>query len=78
MKFNVILSPAEEGGFDVTVPALDGFEPLHLYLSPRVYAACDLSMEEVVETLPSTHLLLSSGGFMATTRRIRVSCLWRG
>lgn len=24
MKFNVILSPAEEGGFDVTVPALDG------------------------------------------------------
>jgi len=24
MKFNVILEPAEEGGFDVTVPALDG------------------------------------------------------
>lgn len=24
MKFNVILTPAEEGGFSVTVPALDG------------------------------------------------------
>jgi len=24
MKFNVILEPAEEGGFNVTVPALDG------------------------------------------------------
>jgi antitoxin HicB len=24
MKFNVILNPAVEGGFDVTVPALDG------------------------------------------------------
>lgn len=24
MKFNVILTPAEEGGFNVTVPALDG------------------------------------------------------
>lgn len=23
MKFNVILEPAEEGGFNVTVPALD-------------------------------------------------------
>ncbi len=24
MKFNVVLKPAEEGGFNVTVPALDG------------------------------------------------------
>ena len=24
MKFNVILEPAEEGGFNVTIPALDG------------------------------------------------------
>lgn len=24
MKFNIILQPAEEGGFNVTVPALDG------------------------------------------------------
>ena len=24
MKFNVILEPAEEGGFNVSVPALDG------------------------------------------------------
>jgi predicted RNase H-like HicB family nuclease len=24
MKFNVILEPAEEGGFNVNVPALDG------------------------------------------------------
>lgn len=24
MKFNLILEPAEEGGFNVTVPALDG------------------------------------------------------
>lgn len=24
MKFNVLLEPAEEGGFNVTVPALDG------------------------------------------------------
>jgi len=24
MKFNVILTPAEEGGFNVTVPALEG------------------------------------------------------
>lgn len=24
MKFNIILTPAEEGGFNVTVPALDG------------------------------------------------------
>lgn len=24
MKFNIILKPAEEGGFTVTVPALDG------------------------------------------------------
>ncbi len=24
MKFNVILEPAEEGGFNITVPALDG------------------------------------------------------
>lgn len=24
MKFNIILEPAEEGGFNVTVPALDG------------------------------------------------------
>ena len=24
MKFNVILEPAEEGGYNVTVPALDG------------------------------------------------------
>ena len=24
MKFNVIITPAEEGGFTVTVPALDG------------------------------------------------------
>jgi predicted RNase H-like HicB family nuclease len=24
MKFNIILNPAEEGGFNVTVPALDG------------------------------------------------------
>ena len=24
MKFNVVLEPAEEGGFNVTVPALDG------------------------------------------------------
>ncbi len=24
MKFNVILEPAEEGGFNVIVPALDG------------------------------------------------------
>ncbi|HUT08123.1 MAG TPA: type II toxin-antitoxin system HicB family antitoxin [Candidatus Latescibacteria bacterium] len=24
LKFNIILSPAEEGGFNVTVPALDG------------------------------------------------------
>lgn len=24
MKFNVIIEPAEEGGFNVTVPALDG------------------------------------------------------
>lgn len=24
MKFNVILEPAEEGGFNVTVPALEG------------------------------------------------------
>lgn len=24
MKFNVVLNKAEEGGFDVTVPALDG------------------------------------------------------
>ena len=24
MKFNVILEPAEEGGFNVVVPALDG------------------------------------------------------
>lgn len=24
MKFNVILEPAEEGGFNMTVPALDG------------------------------------------------------
>lgn len=24
MKFNVVLEPAEEGGFYVTVPALDG------------------------------------------------------
>jgi len=24
VKFNVILTPAEEGGFNVTVPALDG------------------------------------------------------
>ncbi len=24
MKFNVIVEPAEEGGFNVTVPALDG------------------------------------------------------
>lgn len=24
MKFNVVLTPAEEGGFIVTVPALDG------------------------------------------------------
>ena len=24
MKFNIILEPAKEGGFNVTVPALDG------------------------------------------------------
>jgi len=24
VKFNIILTPAEEGGFNVTVPALDG------------------------------------------------------
>jgi predicted RNase H-like HicB family nuclease len=24
MKFNVVLEPAEEGGFNVTIPALDG------------------------------------------------------
>jgi len=24
MRFNVILEPAEEGGFNITVPALDG------------------------------------------------------
>lgn len=24
MKFNIILEPAEEGGYNVTVPALDG------------------------------------------------------
>lgn len=24
MKFNIVLEPAEEGGFNVTVPALDG------------------------------------------------------
>ncbi|HDQ26838.1 MAG TPA: type II toxin-antitoxin system HicB family antitoxin [bacterium] len=24
MKFNIILEPAEEGGFNVSVPALDG------------------------------------------------------
>lgn len=24
MRFNIILHPAEEGGFDVSVPALDG------------------------------------------------------
>lgn len=24
MKFNIILEPADEGGFNVTVPALDG------------------------------------------------------
>lgn len=24
MKFNIILTPAEDGGFNVTVPALDG------------------------------------------------------
>ena len=24
MKFNIILEPAEEGGFNVTAPALDG------------------------------------------------------
>jgi predicted RNase H-like HicB family nuclease len=24
VKFNIILEPAEEGGFNVTVPALDG------------------------------------------------------
>jgi predicted RNase H-like HicB family nuclease len=24
MKFNVVLTPAEEGGYSVTVPALDG------------------------------------------------------
>lgn len=24
MKFNLVLEPAEEGGFNVTVPALDG------------------------------------------------------
>jgi len=24
MKFNVVLEPAKEGGFNVTVPALDG------------------------------------------------------
>ena len=24
MKFNIVLTPAEEGGFIVTVPALDG------------------------------------------------------
>jgi predicted RNase H-like HicB family nuclease len=24
MKFNIILAPAEEGGFNVTVPALEG------------------------------------------------------
>ena len=24
MKFNVVVEPAEEGGFNVTVPALDG------------------------------------------------------
>ena len=24
MKFNIILEPAEEGGFNITVPALDG------------------------------------------------------
>jgi len=24
MKFNIILEPAEEGGFNVTVPGLDG------------------------------------------------------
>ncbi len=24
MKFNVVLEPAEEGGFNVSVPALDG------------------------------------------------------
>lgn len=24
MKFNIMLEPAEEGGFNVTVPALDG------------------------------------------------------
>lgn len=24
MKFNIILEPAEEGGFNVTIPALDG------------------------------------------------------
>ncbi len=30
-----------------TVPSPDGFEPLRLYLSPRVYVACDLSLEEV-------------------------------
>ena len=24
MKFNIILKPAEEGGFNVSVPALDG------------------------------------------------------
>ena len=24
MKFNVVFEPAEEGGFNVTVPALDG------------------------------------------------------
>ena len=24
MKFNIILEPAEEGGFNVTVPALNG------------------------------------------------------
>ena len=47
MKFNIILEPAEEGGFNVTVPALDGCftqgeteqeavenakEAIHLYL----------------------------------------------
>ena len=24
MKFNIILEPAEEGGYNITVPALDG------------------------------------------------------
>lgn len=24
MRFNIVLEPAEEGGFNVTVPALDG------------------------------------------------------